>query len=197
MKRKVTGVRALWIAPAAVVAAFWVACTSTGDFEPIVVDLSKNKPAAATPVAPTPTPGIVPAPTAEPPAPTPVPTAAPAPAARPPRPESPPGPEAVARARADAFNRHDLDSLAALYSPDARVFDPPDRLRDSGAASIREAYARTFSMAPDVRVRVTEAMTEGNLVVVRETQTGAGTTRPTLRILDVREGRIAVEWILR
>lgn len=202
--------RVLKIAILAAMAGVWVACTSTGDFEPIVVDLSKNKPAAATPVSPTPTPGIVPAPTAEPPAP-PAPTrvatspppapvtAAPPAAARTPRLGSPLGPEAVAHAREDAFNRHDLDALAALYAPDARVFDPPDRLRDSGVSAIRESYARSFSMAPDVRVRVTDAMTEGNLTVVRETQQGARAAglSTRIRILEVRDGRIAVEWILR
>jgi hypothetical protein len=208
-KTKGGGMRVLGIAILAVMAGLWVGCTSTGDFEPIVVDLSKNKPAAATPVAPTATPGIVPAPTAEPPAP-PVPTpvaTAPPPATAPPsaapqrtpRPAPPLGPEAVAHAREEAFNRHDLDSLAALYAPDARVFEPPDRLRDSGAAAIRESYARSFSMAPGARVRVTDAMTEGNLTVVRETQTGvgAGPASTRIRILEVRDGRIAVEWILR
>ena len=196
--------RALWIAILAVTAGLWVACTSsTGDFEPIVVDLSKNKPAAATPVAPTPTPtpGIVPAPTAEPAAPVPAPATpvASAPAARAPRAPAPLGPEAVAHAREEAFNRHDLDALAALYAPDARVFEPPDRLRDTGARAIRESYARSFSMAPGVAVRVTDAMTEGNLTVVRETQTGAGAgpTSTRMRILEVRDGRIAVEWIVR
>ncbi|MDQ6894247.1 MAG: nuclear transport factor 2 family protein, partial [Acidobacteriota bacterium] len=109
----------------------------------------------------------------------------------------PPGPEAVAHAREDAFNRHDLSALAALYAPDARIFEPPDRLRETGSPSIREAYARSFSMAPDARVRVTETMTEGNLTVVRETSTRAGTTRSSIRVLEVRDGRIAVEWILR
>ena len=206
--------KVLGIVILAVMAGVWVACTST-DFQPIVVDLSKNKTAAVTPVGPTPTPtpGIVPAPTAEPAPPTPLPPtparavpppattvpAASATAARTPRPESRLGPEAVAHAREDAFNRHDLDALAALYAPDARVFEPPDRLRDSGVSSIRESYARSFSMAPNARVRVTEAMTEGNMTVVRETQTGVGSGGEStrIRILEVRDGRIAVEWILR
>ncbi|HEY6148409.1 MAG TPA: nuclear transport factor 2 family protein [Thermoanaerobaculia bacterium] len=200
--------KSLWLAVAALAAVLEVACSSTGDFEPIVVDLSKNKAAAATPTAratPTPTPGIVPAPTEPPPPPatpapaTPAPAATPArtPAAAPARSEPPRSPEAVARAREDAFNRRDLDALSALYAPDARVFEPPDRLRDSGVSSIREAYARTFSMAPDARVRATETMTEGQLAVIHETLTGAGTSRSSIRILEVREGRIAVEWILR
>jgi len=201
--------KALWIAAVALAAVLWVACSTSGDFQPIVVDLSKNKEAAATPAGaatPTPTPGIVPAPTSPPP---PVPTFAPPPPPPPPttapvaasapsvRSAPPAAPEAVARAREDAFNRHDLDALAALYAPDARIFEPPDRLKESGSPAIREAYARSFSMAPDARVRVTETMTEGSLAVVRETLTGAGTTRSSIRVLEVRDGRIAVEWILR
>ena len=193
--------RRISIAAALLPASLWLACATHNGWDPIEIDVSQKKAAeAATPVPATPTPGIVPAPTAEPAAPVIVPTAAPvvvptaAPDARAPRPPS--TPEAVARARADAFNRHDLDALAALYAPDARIFDPPDRLRDSGAAAVRESFARAFSMAPDARTTVTDVLNQGNQTVVHETQTGAGTTRSVIRILEVRDGRIAVEWIL-
>jgi hypothetical protein len=190
--------KTLRIAVAMLGAALWVACATHNGWDPIEIDASQKKPAsAATPVPATPTPGIVPAPTAEPPAPVIVPTAAPAPStSRPSQPSSTRTAEGVARARADAFNRHDLDALAALYAPDARIFDPPDRLRDSGTAAIRESFARTFSMAPDVRTSVTDVLNQGNQTVVHETQTGAGTNRSVIRILEVRDGRIAVEWIL-
>ena len=46
--------KALWIGVAGLMAVLWVACSSTGDFEPIVVDLSKNKAAAPTSTAPPP-----------------------------------------------------------------------------------------------------------------------------------------------
>jgi len=186
--------RRISIAAALLPASVWVACATHNGWDPIEIDASQKKPAAsATAVPATPTPGIVPAPTAEPAAPVIVPTAVPAPA---PQASSTRAPEAVARARADAFNRHDLDALAALYAPDARIFDPPDRLRDSGAAAVRESFARAFSMAPDARTTVTDVLNQGNQTVVHETQTGAGTTRSVIRILEVRDGRIAVEWIL-
>jgi hypothetical protein len=193
--------RRISIAAALLPASLWLACATHNGWDPIEIDASQKKPAsAATPVPATPTPGIVPAPTAEPPAPVIVPTATAAPAppstSRPSQPSSTRTAEGVARARADAFNRHDLDALAALYAPDARIFDPPDRLRDSGTAAIRESFARTFSMAPDVRTSVTDVLNQGNQTVVHETQTGAGTTRSVIRILEVRDGRIAVEWIL-
>jgi len=193
--------RRISIAAALLPASLWLACATHSGWDPVEIDVSQKKStAAATPVPATPTPGIVPAPTVEPPAPVtvPPPSAAPVPpaAARAPQPSSTRTPEAVARARADAFNRHDLDALAALYAADARIFDPPDRLRDSGAAAVRESFARAFSMAPDARTTVTDVLNQGNQTVVHETQTGAGTTRSVIRILDVRDGRIAVEWIL-
>ena len=51
-------------------------------------------------------------------------------------------------------------------------------------------------MAPDVRTSVTDVLNQGNQTVVHETLTGAGTSRSVIRILEVRNGRIAVEWIL-
>jgi hypothetical protein len=188
--------RRILIAAALLPASLWIACATHNGWDPVEIDVSQKKTAATTPAPPTPTPGIVPAPTAEPAAPVIVPTAAPAPDARAPEASSTRTAEAVARARADAFNRHDLDALAALYAPDARIFDPPDRLRDSGAAAVRESFARTFSMAPDVRTSVTDVLNQGNQTVVHETLTGAGTSRSVIRILEVRNGRIAVEWIL-
>src|SRR3954468_24460108 len=103
--------RRISIAAALLPAILWVACASHNGWEPVELDVSQKKAAAAAPPAPTPTPGIVPAPTVEPAAPVLVPTAAP-PAPAPSSARAPSTPEAVARARADAFNRHDLHALA-------------------------------------------------------------------------------------
>src|SRR4051812_30041254 len=100
--------RRISIAAWLLLAILWVACASHNGWEPVELVVSQKKAAAAAPVAPTPTPGIVPAPTAEPaipaPAPVTVPTAAPAPPPAPAsapaaqRPQSPTTPEAIARA---------------------------------------------------------------------------------------------------
>lgn len=107
-------------------------------------------------------------------------------------------PEAVAQRRVEAFNRRDLDALAALYAPDARIYDPPDRLRDSGIGAIRAAYARQFASASQAMVTVGERMTEGGYVVEREVEADAsGRPRSALVISEVRDGKITRIWILR
>jgi len=172
-----------------------LSCQTT-DIQPVVIDLSSPK----TP-APTRTP--VPEPTPRPtPAPPPPPTARPAPAEVPAvaRPDQPAilMPEAVAQRRVEAFNRRDLDALAALYAPDARIYEPPDRLRDSGIGAIRAAYARQFVSTSQAKVTVGERMTEDNYVVEREVETDAsGRPRSALVISEVRDGKITRIWILR
>ena len=187
-----------------------VGCHSGGaEWEPVVIDMSVTKtptPASATATAgpsPTATPSLAPRPAATP-TPSPVPTA-PAPIASPatippppPAAASAPAPERVAASRIDAFNRRDLEALAGLYASDAQVFDPPDRLRDSGRDQIRQTYARRFSSAPRAHLSAAERMTEGNFVVERETESSAEERpRSAIVISEVREGKIVRLWILR
>ena len=88
--------------------------------------------------------------------------------------------------------------LAALYASDAQIFDPPDRLRDSGRDQIRQTYARRFSSSPSARLSADGRMTEGNFVVERETETGAaGASQSAIVISEVRDGEIVRVWILR
>ena len=190
-----------------VVALACLSCKSGGAaWEPVVIDISASR----TP-SPTETPAAVPTMTSAPAAPsptptalpTPIPTAPPAPASA--TPESPRpalaavrAPESVAQSRIEAYNRHDLEGIAALYAQDARVFDPPDRLRDSGIEQIRQTYARRFSSAPRTKLAVAQRMTEGNFVVERETETGSdGRSASAIVISEIRDGKIVRVWILR
>lgn len=190
-----------------VVALACLSCKSGGAaWEPVVIDISATR----TP-SPTATPAAVltmtaapaassPAPTAPP---TPVPTPPPAPAS--PVPESPrPAltaartPESVAQSRIEAYNRRDIEALVGLYAPDARLYEPPDRLRDSGIEQIRQTFVRRFASAPGAKITVTQRMTQGNFVVDREVETG-GTGQPesALVISEIREGKIVRVWTLK
>jgi len=60
-------------------------------------------------------------------------------------------PEQLHRRFQDAFNRHDLDSIVALYEPDAvlaRVAGPVQ-----GADAIREAYRGILARRPTIDVQ--------------------------------------------
>lgn len=171
-----------------------LSCQTGGtDIQPIVIDFSgtatpapTSTPTAAPPARPT----AIPAP--PPPAPSPVEASAP----REDRPAVAAA-EAVVRRLVDVHNRRDLEELAGLYAPDARIYEPPDRLRDSGLAAIRADYARRFSSSTG-SVAVGESMTEGRFVVQREVETEAsGRTRSAIVISEVRDGKIVKQWILR
>jgi hypothetical protein len=197
--------------------AFLSCQSGGGGLEPVVIDLSAARthaptatptatPTRAVPVATTmPVVTVTPAPAAAPAVPADSPTLPPAAGTAlltPPPAPHPAGasrtPEVVAQSRIEAYNRRDLDALAALYAADAQVFDPPDRLRDSGLDQIRQTYARRLSSLERTSLSAAGRMSEGNFVVERETESGVdGSSRSAIVISEVRGGKIFRVWILR
>lgn len=186
----------------------WASCQS-GGWQPVVLDLSATTPTpgAAETATPSPRP---PAPTATvaPPRPSPAapPSPTPAPAPMQPQPVQPveirapkPGsPEAVVQSRIDAYNSRDIEKLLSLYAADARIFDPPDRVRDTGAEQIRQTLVRRFASTQRTRIDSDARMTSGNFVVSRETETSpSGAVESSIVITEVLDGKIVRVWILR
>ena len=188
------------LAPGVIAALACLSCKSSGAaWEPVVLDLSAS-PTPSPTATPEAVPTMTPAPAVSSPTGTAEPTRIPAP---PPAPTSPPPesprparavgrtPESVAQSRIEAYNGHNLEALVGLYAPDAQVFEPPDRLRDSGVEQIRQTYARRFALAPGARITVAQRMTQGNFVVDREIETGTtGAQESALVISEIREGKI-------
>jgi hypothetical protein len=162
---------------------FAAACTvgksGTGDLPPIIIDLSAR---------PSPTAGPVGLSAAL------APTATPAPAV--PTAVIPPTPESaeaqVVAAQIEAFNRHDLEAFLASYAADAVLYDQPDRVRQSGIAEIRQAYAAAFAANPNLHVTVSSRIVQGRLVIQQEVLTGAadGQTRISVATYEVVGGKI-------
>ena len=110
----------------------------------------------------------------------------------------PGSPEAVVQSRIDAYNTRDLEKLVSLYAPDARIFDPPDRVRDSGADQVRQSVVRRFASGQRTRIESAGRMASGNFVVDRQTETTAsGAVESSIVITEVLDGKIARVWILR
>ena len=170
-----------------------VSCKTGGDFDPIVIDLSARKTPAA---SPPPAARTTPTPSSAAPAPAPVSPEASRPAQDRPDPKPrPASPEEVVASRAQAYERGDIPALLALYAADAQIYDPPDRLRDSGLDQIRQSYSRELASSPRARAAVSQRMSEGRYVV--EWERGAGPAGPAIVIYEVRGGQIARTWILR
>lgn len=74
-------------------------------------------------------------------------------------------PEQLHRSFQDAFNRHDLDAIVALYEPDAVLagFDGPVLGRDA----IREEYRGILAVRPTIDVRTLGVNRAGDLAMMR------------------------------
>ena len=73
-------------------------------------------------------------------------------------------PEQLHRAFQDAFNRHDLESLVALYEPGAVLagVDGPTQ----GTDAIRERYRRTLATHPAIEVQTLGVNVVGDLAML-------------------------------
>jgi len=63
-----------------------------------------------------------------------------------------------------AFDRHDLDGIAALYAPGAAI-RLPDVPQDVDVDELCAAYSGRFGVVPDVRLRVRRVVADGDLAV--------------------------------
>lgn len=70
-------------------------------------------------------------------------------------------PEQVHRKFEEAFNRHDLEALCALYEPDAVLVAAGGPAR--GLAAIREAYGGYLAMRPAIEVQTLASYQAGEL----------------------------------
>lgn len=73
-------------------------------------------------------------------------------------------PEQLHRDFQDAFNRHDLESIVALYEPGAVLvtFDGPVQ----GTAAIREVYRRSLSIQPTISLETLGMNLSGNIAML-------------------------------
>jgi taurine dehydrogenase small subunit len=73
-------------------------------------------------------------------------------------------PERLHSSFQDAFNRHDLDSIVALYEPDAVLASVDGPVQ--GTDAIREAYRGFFAMRPTIEVQTLGVNRAGDLAML-------------------------------
>ncbi len=100
----------------------------------------------------------------------------------------------------EAFNRHDVEALVALYSEDTKIVSPGDIEPRIGPGVVREIYQGHFDNIPGVHDAVQNIVAEGNRAAVEFIATWEQPTeddpgaRGSLRIatfITVRNGKIA------
>jgi ketosteroid isomerase-like protein len=84
----------------------------------------------------------------------------------PPSPSSGGGNEQVIHSLFAAFNRHDVDGLAALYAPDAYLMSSDFSKPRHGPEGVRQTYSELFSQLPSVHDEVKTLIVKGDEAAV-------------------------------
>jgi ketosteroid isomerase-like protein len=104
-----------------------------------------------------------------------------------------PTPRDTAERLYQAFNKHDVTAMAALYHDDARLISP-DFCAPRGRADVERTYQTLFAAFPDLHDDVEEMLVDGDHVVVRFTSRATLDGRPFMiaiaNFLTFRDGRI-------
>jgi hypothetical protein len=100
----------------------------------------------------------------------------------------------------DAYNAHDIEAFAALFSPDVKIIRlPAHETSISGLPDLRAAYQGLFERAPAIHCEIRNRMALGAFVIDDEHLTGYpdGQTVDALVIYEVTDGLIRRSWVIR
>ena len=106
-------------------------------------------------------------------------------------------PAAVVQRQLDAYNARDLEALLAVYAPDARQYEHPDRLLATGTEEMRARFAVRFA-EPNLHATLLQRIVLDSLVIDHERITrtfpeGPGSIE-MVATYEVLDGRITRAW---
>jgi hypothetical protein len=106
-------------------------------------------------------------------------------------------PVEVVQAQVDAYNAHDLEALAATYSPDAVLHDLAQGQTATGPAAMRPLWQERFATHPVHQAHVVNRFVVGEFVVDQEHITGLadGSTLDAVVMYRVQHGQIVDCWM--
>lgn len=108
----------------------------------------------------------------------------------------------VVHEQMDAFNRHDVEAMAAQVAPDfvwLSVDGDEVVVEVRGRMALAEGMRSYFSSLPSVRSEVEAAMVSGSFVTIRERaiwadESGVERSQVALGVYEVRDGLIQRVW---
>jgi hypothetical protein len=100
--------------------------------------------------------------------------------------------EAIVDAQLAAYNRRDVEGFLSYYSDDAKLFDHPNQLTESGKDQLRTRYQRSFSNQ-DIRALIVKRIVFDRFVIDHERITGRPDgTYEAVAVYEIKDGKIIV-----
>ncbi len=106
----------------------------------------------------------------------------------------------LAQAQLDAYNAHDVEAFASVYSDDVQLIDlSTGKIFCNGISDLREHYARKFAETPAMHCRLVSRIDCPPFVIDEEDVTGLveGTNVHAVATYECRGGKICRAWFLR
>ncbi len=99
----------------------------------------------------------------------------------------------------EAYNRRDLEAFVAAHAPNVRFYLYPDSLALEGRDAIRERFGKMFTSSPQLHATVEARMTQGDIVVWKETATGlpGGGSNTAIFVWEVKNDLITKVMVVR
>ncbi len=102
-------------------------------------------------------------------------------------------PQQIAESMFAAFNRHDVEAMAALYSDDAFIDSPDFDAPKRGQQAIREIYTKYFRQTPNIRNEVKSITACGDKVFVEFVSSGTIENPPSYAPPQMKGKKFAVK----
>ena len=98
--------------------------------------------------------------------------------------------EAIIDAQLAAYNRRDVEGFLSYYSEDAKLFDHPNQLTESGKEQLRTRYQRSFSNK-NVRAVIVKRLVFDRFVIDHERLTGhPDGLIEAVAVYEIKDGKI-------
>ncbi|GAE34967.1 nuclear transport factor 2 family protein [Halalkalibacter akibai] len=78
-----------------------------------------------------------------------------------------------AKKQLEAYNNRDIDAFMQCYTEDCVVEDGEGNILMTGAAAMRERYAKLFEESPELHCKLVSRIVVGNYVLDEENVTGS------------------------
>jgi hypothetical protein len=99
---------------------------------------------------------------------------------------------AIVDAQLAAYNRRDVEGFLSYYSDDAKLFDHPNQLTESGKDQLRTRYKRSFSNQ-NIRALIVKRIVFDRFVIDHERITGRPDgTFEAIAVYEIKDGKIIV-----